>query len=327
MHRLWSLIALLLLSAPALAQGPAATTEPFIPASELCPGVASDDGSSLSNRNFPHFIGWMSNPLENIDPRALTQIQPIFGSAWMNPSRALPNSDMQLYGPAVSVALSDRLGVGINQGGYAVIHVDRNDPRPPLRNFLAATRGREFGGTREGFLNIGGFAQYTLIEDVPNQFLLTGGLRFIAPCGAYEVFQGHGPLQLVPYLTVGQEFGHFHLLGTLGYQFPVGGGGAGLNLFNCNVHLDRECFGWLYPLVEFNCIYHTESVGVDLPTRVGYFDFGNFASTGNIVTMAVGANAVLIRDRLEFGAVYMTKLASQRNFDLNGLLVKLTLRF
>ena len=29
----------------------------------------------------------------------------------------------------------------------------------------------------EGFLNLGGFVQYTLVADVPNQFLVTGGMR------------------------------------------------------------------------------------------------------------------------------------------------------
>ena len=45
------------------------------------------------------------------------------------------------------------------------------------------------------------------------------------------------------------------------------------------------------------------------------------------MTLAVGANAVLIRDRLELGAVYTTPLATQRNFDFNGLLVKMVIRF
>jgi hypothetical protein len=337
MHRLWCLFALTLLAAPALAQGPsvmisppsAQVTEPSAAPSIFSTAAHAEEGTGLlsSNRNFPNFIGFMSNPLENIDPRALTQIQPIFGSGWMNATRALPSADAQLYGPAISVALSDRLGIGLNQGGYAVIHVDRNDPRPPLHNPFAGTRGQEFGGTREGFLNMGGFVQYTLIEDVENQFLLTAGLRGIVPCGAYEVFQGHGPVKLAPYVTVGKEFGDFHFLGTVGYRFPAGGGGAGLNVFNVNVHLDRQFFGWLYPLVEVNCVYHTDSVPIDLPTRVGYFDLGNYDSTGNMVTLAVGANAVIIRDRLEFGAVYTTVLASQFNFNLNGLLVKMTLRF
>jgi hypothetical protein len=41
----------------------------------------------------------------------------------------------------------------------------------------------------------------------------------------------------------------------------------------------------------------------------------------------VGVNAVLVRDRLELGAVYSTLLATQRNFDFNGLLVKMVVRY
>ena len=48
-------------------------------------------------------------------------------------------------------------------------------------------------GERDGFLNLGGFLQYTLIEDVADQFLLTGGVRWVAPAGSHEVFQGLGP--------------------------------------------------------------------------------------------------------------------------------------
>src|SRR5262249_48356139 len=157
-------------------------------------------------------------PLENIDPRALTQIQPIFLGTSVDPSRILPGANAQVYAPAVSVAVTDRLSVGLSQGGYGAIHADKNDPRAAFLNFLAQTRGQEFGGSRTGFLNLGGYVQYTLVEDVENQFLMTSGLRLIVPCGSYEMFQGRGPAQLVPYLTVGKEFGQFHVLGTVGYQ-------------------------------------------------------------------------------------------------------------
>jgi hypothetical protein len=56
-------------------------------------------------------------------------------------------------------------------------------------------------------------------------------------------------------------------------------------------------------------------------------DFDNFEATGNILTMAVGANAVLVKELLEIGAVYSTVLAAQHGFEANGLLVKMTLRF
>jgi hypothetical protein len=40
-----------------------------------------------------------------------------------------------------------------------------------------------------------------------------------------------------------KEFGEFHFLGTVGYRFPAGGGGAGLNVFNVKVHLDLPTRG------------------------------------------------------------------------------------
>jgi hypothetical protein len=59
--------------------------------------------------------------------------------------------------------------------------------------------------------------------------------------------------------------------------------------------------------------------GVDfgLPTRRGFIDFDNFEDTGNILTLAAGANAVLVPNRLEIGAVYTKPIATQRNIDAN----------
>ena len=85
--------------------------------------------------------------------------------------------------------------------------------------------------------------------------------------------------------------------------------------------------GWLYPLVEVNCLYHVHSVSFGLDTRRGFVDFGNFESEGNVVTLAAGVNAVLVPERLEIGAVYSTVVASQGNFDANSLLVKMVLRY
>jgi hypothetical protein len=341
-----SLLLVGLLAAPALAQEPpraalglgdgvplAAVPLANAPVSDpviMDAHPADSDGSGFlsGNHNFRNFIGFMSNPLQSIDPRAVTAAYPIFLSSWFSTEPPVPRGDAQVYGPALTVALSERLAVGLNQGGYAVVHLSRNQ-RESL--FKLDPQGRfrdvELGGTRSGWLNLGGFVQYTLIEDVADQFLLTGGLRWEAPCGSHEVFQGHGPAELAPYVTVGKEFGEFHVLATTGYQFPAGPGSDNTNMFYANLHLDRRCFGWLYPLVEFNWIYHVTSVSFGLPTRRGFIDLDNFEATGNIVSLAAGANAVLIPERLEVGAVYTTSIATQRGFEVNGLLVKMELRY
>jgi hypothetical protein len=340
----WSPLFLALMVSPALGQAPQPiplTTAPtitdgaLIDTSTVLPaeaGTPSDGGGFLTgNHNFPNFINFMSNPLQSIDPRAVTAIYPIFGSEWISSAAPIPDGNAQLYGPAITVALSDRLAVGLNQGGYVDAHLSSSPGQRAaiLRDELLANRfpGVDFSGDRSGWLNLGGFAQYTLIQDVENQFLLTGGLRWEAPCGSHEVFQGYGPCELAPYLTAGKEFGEYHILATVGYEFPAGAGDDNSRLFYGNIHFDRRLFGWLYPLVEFNSIYHTKDVDFGLDTRRGFFDFGGFESSGNIVTLAAGANAVIVPEHLEFGAVYTTVIASQRDFDANGLIVKLTIRY
>ncbi|MFL5242885.1 MAG: hypothetical protein ACJ8FY_12310 [Gemmataceae bacterium] len=321
-------------AAPALAAGQLSAADPtFFPAE----GTAGrEDGRLAGNHNFSNFIGFIGNPLENIDPRAVTAIYPLFGSSWVSNTAPIPNADGQVYGPGITVALSERLAVGVNQGGYAHLDITRNESarsarfRQLITQFDPQGRFRdvEAGGERNGFLNVGGFLQYTLIENVKDQFLLTGGVRWVAPCGSHEVFQGMGPALMAPYFTAGKEWGEFHVLATSGFQFPFAGSGKlEKDVFYTNIHLDRRCFGCLYPLVEFNLSYHTSNVSFGLATREGFIDFGNFQSQGNVLTMAVGANVVLIKERLEFGAVYGTVLASQHDFEANSLLVKMMLRY
>lgn len=338
----WSLLLWTLVTCPALAQQPQPAAEPLpVPMfgaeeTPACPsGLFSGLGDARADRlsgnhHFVHFINWMSNPLQNIDPRAVTAVYPLFGSEWLSSTPPIPNADAQVYGPAMTIALSERFAMGLNQGGYAVAHFSRNPIRrqrlfdlDPLGRF----RDVETSHERDGFLNIGGFFQYTLIEDVENQFLLTGGLRWLAPCGAHEVFQGHGPAELAPYLTAGKEWGKFHVLATTGYQFPAGPGSDNTQEFYGNVHIDRQLWGWLYPLIEFNALYHTTSVAFGLNTRAGFIDFGNFDTEGNVVTLAAGLNAVVVPERLEIGAAYTTVIASEHNFEANGLIVKMVLRY
>jgi hypothetical protein len=376
MRHSWSVLILVLAVAPVMAQEPL-PTPPAPAGTALAPGempwapeLAVPEGGPAGCRQdgdpgFGGFIGFISNPLQNIDPRAVNEIYPIFASAWTSEAGPVPSSDFQLYGAGLTIAPTDRLAIGLNQGGFADVHLSTEDVNllavvarlgrqrvldllrrdPATLSALLRSRGLgagdlvrlqrlasidpsgrfadvEAGGNRSGWLNLGGFAQYTLIQDAADQFLLTAGLRVEAPCGSHDIFQGHGPAHLAPYLTVGKGFGCSHVLATAGYYFPAGPGSDHTDLFYADLHVDRQCFGWLYPLVEFNWDYHTTSAGIDLPARRGFFNFGNFESSGNILTMAVGANAVLVPQKLECGAVYLTSLATQRDFNVNGLLVK-----
>ncbi len=282
------------------------------------------NGFLTGNHNFRNFIGYMSNPLFAIDPRSQTEMYPLFMSTSVKSFPALPTGSIQLYGAGMNVAVTERLSIGLNQGGYAVSNFQRRTFDPFLTNLLLRLN-RDSGGNRDGWLNLGGFVQYTVIEDVPNQFLLTTGLHWEAPSGEAEVFQGHGPAKLAPYVTAGKEFGDYHVLGTVGYLFPTGTSPVD-NLFYGSLHFDRRVFGWLYPLVEFNWVYHDTSFSLNTPNLPGFFDLGTFEGSGNVVSLAAGFNAVIVPQRLEFGAVYMTSIATQHDFSFNGLLLKMTLR-
>jgi len=322
----WSLLSLAALTSQVLAQEPpmvaplpaGAGPAPVVAAQPMLvdsnPGLFSDTGAEgkpggflTGNHNFPRFIGFISNALQNIDPRSVTELNPIFMSNWTSAFPPLANDgNVQLYGASLTVAVTDRLAVGLNQGGYAVT---------------------DYRKSRDGWVNLGGFAQYTLIEDVPNQFLFTAGMRWEAPTGEAEVFQGHGPAHLAGYGTVGKEFGEFHFLATGGYQFPTSSAHDGTDLFYLNGHIDRRVCGWLYPLFEVNWIYHDTSIDLSRSFRNDFFDFGTFEVAGNLVTMAVGANAVIIPEKLEFGMVYTRPIASQRDFEFNGLIAKMVFRY
>jgi hypothetical protein len=259
-----------------------------------------------SDRGFPGFIGWVSNVIYNIDPRSLSQIMPVYLGAWTDRFKVLPAGNFQVIGPAVSLALTERLSIGLNRGGWAV---------------------EDLGRQREGWLDIGSYAQYTLIRDVPDQFLFTAGVQWGTPSGARQIFQGQPPDIMATYGTLGKEFGNFHVLLTGGYQFPLGSASRETRLFYGDLHLDVRLFGWLYPLVEFNGTYHSTTVDLSRSPLRNFIDIGSFNAQGNILVVAPGVNAVLIRDRLEFGGSYGTPIASQHNFNFNAFIVKMIVRF
>ncbi|MFO0866616.1 MAG: hypothetical protein U0744_18580 [Gemmataceae bacterium] len=380
MKRILTMAAMLL---PAIAWGqdlpsstPAAAIDESTPAvlPDLARESATGSGFLTGNRNFSRFIGFMSNPSQSIEGRAVTQAWPVFGDVRISTSPLIPQGAMQSYGAGLNLALSERLSIGLSQGGFASTQFQRDpsylfrdvainlpeidrrealkflrekfpkDPRAAieyvrelkqrsaeLKQKIEALEAKlsqiPDSQARQGWLNLGGFAQYMVYQNVEGQAFATVGLRWEAPCGSQDMFQGRGPAYLAPYLTVGKEFGNWHVLAITGYEFAAERRESSSEFLYCNVHIDRQTFGWLYPLLEINTTHYTTRYDVAIPTERGYFDFGSFTTSGNLVTMAVGANAVLIRNKLELGAIYNCPLYSERSLSFDGLLVKAVYRY
>jgi len=258
----YSLLICILLTSTTLAQGtppkpvdhssPAPITAgiPESAISQTCPALfppacVHDNGNGFltGNHNFDQFINFMSNPVFSIDPRAVTELWPIFGSTWTSTIPALPSANIWIPGDVgIYVALSERLSVGVNQGGYMIADFSKGQAGQFLDRFGRLQDRRQFEGQREGWLDLGGFGQYTLIQNPEDQFLVTAGLRWTAPIGSKAIFQGNGPANLAPYLTFGKGFGDIHVLATGGYQFPAGSGNRTANLCYANLHLGRQLF-------------------------------------------------------------------------------------
>jgi hypothetical protein len=291
----------------------------------------ADDAVAPASNRFPNFIGWMSNPSKNNDPRSLTQVWPIFGAASVSGSRSLTELDMQVYGAGLNIAITDCLSIGFNNGAYAHASISRDPGRLALIDAARANVGlpptQNRGGPRDGFLDLGGFVQYILYGNVEKQFLLTAGFNWMAPTGSTEIFQGRGPLHIAPYLTAGKELGNFHVLATAGYQFPVGSGNDVSRVYYANAHLDYQLCDWIYPLVEVNWSQAEKSVGADLATRRGYINLGNFETTANVLSLASGFNFVIVRDKLELGAVYVFPVNASPRIYFNEVIARMTYRF
>jgi hypothetical protein len=269
-------------------------------------GDNSGGGFLTSDRGFPNFIGWISNPTRNIDPRSLTQLFPLFTYAWTDPFRVIPRGQISAYGAGIDLALTERLSVGLTDGSPMWAHFNRQ---------------------RTGWDNIGGFGQYTLIRDTDRQFLLTVGLNWEVPSGSKEIFEGTGPAYLAPYITIGKEFGNFHFLATTGYNFPCEDESGTTETYYANFHFDCRIAGWFYPLVEFNGNWPNTTLNFSRDFAPGLIEIDRFNGVGGLFTVAPGFNAVLVQDRLEIGAVYQTPIWSRRDFNFNSLLVKMIWRF
>lgn len=265
-----------------------------------------------SDRCFPRFISPISNPCLSKDPRALSQIYPMFLSNWIPSSHPVEGGSFQVYGAGLTVALSETCELGVVKGGYADKHFGNDDDG-------------------NGFFNLGLHLKKTLVRDVENQFLLAAGLQWEPQTGSGQVFQDHGDGLVTVFMTAGQEFCELsHFVGTVGFQFPFDDTDNS-SFFYTSLHLDRQLRGWIYPILECNWYAYTDGGDRGIAASFGEVDgLVNLGTDGaggnNLVTIAVGVN-MLVSESREFGIVYETPVSHREDFLDHRLYVKYTIKF
>ncbi len=325
MRRSCAIVLALSLASAALAEEPVLSTMPIYPsagccnAEDLCaPCTSCDsqeckpDGLLKSDPCFGDFIGPISNPVLTKDPRSLTEARFLFVENWIPKDHPLGGGNFELYGLQVRAALTERLTFIADKDGYASIH-------PGV------------GGTRNGWVNIAAGLKYTFIRDVENQFLVTGGFMYEPQTGEASVFQSHGDGLITLFGVVGKEFGEKnHILVNAGYQMPIDRS-QNSTFFYSQLHLDRQLFGWLYPVFEANWFHWTDGGNRGLPAALGEGDgllnFGTSGVAGNdLLTLAVGLKAKL-GDHANTGIAYEFPISPREDLLNNRLLFEVILRY
>lgn len=262
-----------------------------------------------SDREFPGFIGPISNPVLSKDPRSLTELRALFVNNWFPDSNpVLGGGDAQIYGMQARLALTERLTFIADKDGYGVINA---------RNLK-----------RDGWLNIAAGLKYAFVRDVENQLLVTGGVMYEPRTGESDVFQNQGDGLVTAFGVIGKEFGDAHVILNGGYQFALWDSQNSSFLYS-QIHVDYRLFGWLYPLVECN-FFAYNSGGVVLPAGLGEGDglinFGTNAQAGKtFVTVAVGLKAQ-VNCHLDVGVAWETPLGT-KDIMLQRLLVEMIFRY
>ena len=293
--------------APLTAPAPAETRVP----------ISIDDapvsrGLLESDRAFPGFIGPISNPVLSKDPRSITDIRFLFINDVIPSENELAGGNFQVYAAQIHLAITERLTLIADKDGIANIHSGAL-------------------GNSSGLLNMSYGLRYLLARDVENQFLWSAGFLVEPNMGYASVFQNHGSGVMTTFTTVGKEFGDsWHFLNTFGYQFGFEDKYSSSFFYN-SLHIDRQFFGWLYPLAEVNWFGYNSGGDWGQPNALGEGDgLINLGTTGmaghNLVTLALGMKARLSTN-VETGFAWEFPLSNQKDLIDNRLICEFIVRY
>ncbi|MGF1582884.1 MAG: hypothetical protein ACFCD0_26485 [Gemmataceae bacterium] len=266
-----------------------------------------------SDRAFPNFIGPITNPILAKDPRSLTEARFFFVQNYIPEDHPFEGGDFQAYALQLRLALTERLTLIADRDGIATI-----------------TPGST-GIEETGLLNIGVGLRYLFVRDVERQLLVSGGLMFSPQTGSGNVFQSHGDGTFTVFGTVAKEFGTFnHVIVNAGYQFPVDSEDNS-SFFYTSLHVDRQLFGWIYPMAELNWYHYSGSGDRGIPSSVGEGDgllnIGTSEVAGNdLVTLGFGVS-FLFNHHLQAGIAYEFPISNREDLLDDRILVEAIFRY
>ena len=311
---------------------PDSVPPPGVPSADITPGVATDRSvapgfwencrnlfsvgdrghsggrcSFQSDHSFDALSSPITMPFYAEDPRALTEVRPIFIYQKIPTSATnFGGGNITFLGTQARLALTDRWSIVISQLGYTSF-----DPKNPV---APVQKGSDFSDFK-----IGG--KYTFLRNADTGTVAAFGVNAELPIGGSKNLQDTGTLSLDPYFSFGQTFGRLpagfgslNFLSTTGYSFSVDRGRA--EFFYSSYHLDYNVANAnkFFPLVELNYMHYTGNGNrAALGTEGG--DLMNIGSTtrrGNDYLSVAGGLRYRFSEHLQLGAAVETPVTHER---------------
>lgn len=231
-----------------------------------------------SDHTFDMMSSPVSNPFYFMDPRALTEIRPVF--IWQHTPSNNPvwnggnNFDYALVG---SVAITENISITLNRLGFTTF--------APHGGVIPSATG--FSDTMVG-------PKFTFLRCEQTGTVAAVGLIFDIPDGPNDVAADTGHLMLDPYFSIAQnfgrtEYGSFNFMNTTGYTFATDNTRS--QALYSSFHLDYEIAKRVWPMIELNWWHYTRNGG-DRPINFENGDLGNFGAENisgqNELTLALG---------------------------------------
>jgi hypothetical protein len=250
-----------------------------------CGGWFQSDHAFDNCTNGGDLISPVSSPFMFEDPRALTEVRPLFiYEVAPNRNPAFSGGSAEFFGVQARVAFNERWSLVINEIG--LVSLQPHDSDVDLTD-------------KTGFAEIRLGPKWTFYRNEQSGSIAAFGTTIDIPAGNKGVFQNTGSLSLDPYITFGQTFGRtsygtFNFLAEAGYWFSVDDERTDYLHFHLHLDYDVANLHRIYPLIELNWM-HTTAFGKG-NSYVGTegADLVNFGSESydgkrDLVTMAVGA--------------------------------------
>lgn len=273
--------------------------------SQHAAGASTDSSTDWKDQA----ISPVANPLFFESPLINSEIRPIF--LYHNIGDDLIGGFTRVYALQVRYAVTEKLAVIATKDGYIQLRAN------------AAGYQR-----REGFADIGAGLKYALIDDKENNFILTPGLKFEAPSGAKQVFQGNGNGEVDLFVSAMKGWDQFHATASVGGRVPLDFDKETSSL-HYSLQLDYYTCQWFIPFAVMNG-QTVLSEAKALPFKVEGFDLINFGSSNaeGFTQVAVGGG---FRSRIckmaDVGFAYEKGITTPKGIFDDRFTVDLIVRF